>query len=97
MIDSDENEKTKKKSKKKIIKKDEKGKESDSEEQEEKEEIQKAKSKKKYDKISIYLNGEKFNKKKLDLYLSLSDLRELLMMKLKKIQFLLIKKEDVLI
>ena len=63
MIDSDENEKTKKKSKKKIIKKDEKGKESDSEEQEEKEEIQKAK--KKYDKISIYLSGEEFNKKKI--------------------------------
>ena len=78
MIDLDENEKTKKKSKKKIIKKDENGKESDSEVQEEKEEIKKAKSKKKYDKISIYLSGEEFNKKKLDLYLSLSDLRELL-------------------
>ena len=38
----------------------------------------KTKSKKKYDKISIYLSGEEFNKKKLDLYLSLSDLRELL-------------------
>ena len=48
-----------------LIKKDENIKESDSEEQEEKEEIQKAKSKKKYDKISIYLSGEEFNKKKI--------------------------------
>ena len=56
--------KQRKNQRKKIIKKDEKGKESDSEEQEEKEEIQKAKSKKKYFKISIYLSVEEFNKKK---------------------------------